>query len=145
LGATLFGMRREQSSRRIPKSNDAMRRWNSQPSIGRWVATGLLIIVLALCGLVGIRLAQVFTVPPEIWRIDLAIYGLVVGLLGLLMLAGALAYRAASAFTLAYELDRNGLYIAWLGNRAVVPLERIQSVDLGVEAARMPWRIVQGI
>src|SRR5262245_18982871 len=122
-----------------------MRRWNTQPSIGRWVATALLLIVLAVCGLVGIRLVQAFNGPPETWQIDVTIYGLVVVLIGLLIFAGALAYRAASAFTLVYELDRNGLYIAWLGNRAVVPLERIQNVDLGVEAARMPWRIVQGI
>jgi len=122
-----------------------MRRWSSQPSIRRWIAAILLIAVLAACVLVGMRLVQVFNAPPETWQIDLRIYGLVVGFIGLLMLAGALAYRAASAFTLAYELDRNGLYIIWLGNRAVVPLERIQSVDVGIEAARMPWRIVQGI
>jgi hypothetical protein len=122
-----------------------MRRWNSQPSIGRWIAIALLIIVLLVCGLVGARLAQAFNGPPETWEIDLTVYGLVVGLIGLLLLAGTLAYRAASAFTLAYELDRNGLYIVWLGNRAVVPLERIQSVDLGVLPARMPWRIVQGV
>jgi len=68
-----------------------------------------------------------------------------VGFLVLLLLAGALAYRALAAFTLIYELDRNGLYIIWLGNRAVVPLDQIQSVDLGVVPARMPWRPVQGI
>src|SRR6266498_2807581 len=112
-----------------------MRRWNSQSSIGRWIALALLIIVLVVCGLVGIRLAQGFNGPPETWQIDLTVYGLVVGLIGLLLLAG----------TLAYELDRNGLYIVWLGNRVVVPLERIQSVDLGVLPARMPWRIVQGV
>jgi hypothetical protein len=122
-----------------------MRRWNSQSSIGRWIALALLIIVLAVCGLVGLRLVQAFNRPPETWQIDLAIYGLVVALIGLLLLAGSLAYRAASAFTLAYELDRNGLYVVWLGNRVVVPLEGVQSVDRGVEGARMPWRILQGI
>jgi hypothetical protein len=73
------------------------------------------------------------------------LYWQIVGLLVLLLLAGGLAYRAVAAWTLSYELDRNGLYIIWLGNRAVVPLDQIQSVDLGAVPARMPWRWIQGI
>jgi hypothetical protein len=68
----------------------------------------------------------------------------VLALLGCLAVAGWLAYRAAAAFTLGYELDRNGLYITWLGNRAVVPLDRITSIDVGAPA-RLPWSILQGI
>lgn len=105
----------------------------------------MLAVALVGAAFFGTRLIRVLSGPPESWQINLSVYGWVLGLLGLLLLAGALAYRAASAFTLAYDLDRNGLYIAWLGNRAVVPLDRIQSVDLGVVAARVPWRILQGI
>lgn len=105
----------------------------------------LLIATLVAAGLVGAQLAGALSGPPESWQVNLGVYGRLVGLVGLLLLAGALAYRAASAFTLGYELDRNGLYVVWLGNRAVIPLERIQSVDLGVVPARVPWRPVQGI
>lgn len=105
----------------------------------------LLIAALAAAGLIGAQLARALSGPPEVWQVNLAVYGQLLGLVGLLLLAGALAYRAASAFTLGYELDRNGLYVTWLGNRAVIPLERIQSVDLGVVPARVPWRLVQGI
>jgi hypothetical protein len=122
-----------------------MRRWNPQFSIGRWIAVALLIATLVAAGLVGAQLAGALSGPPESWQVNLGVYGRLVGLVGLLLLAGALAYRAASAFTLGYELDRNGLYVVWLGNRAVIPLERIQSVDLGVVPARVPWRPVQGI
>jgi hypothetical protein len=93
----------------------------------------------------GLRLAQALSGPPEGWPVTLELYWQIVGLLLLLLLAGALAYRALAAFTLSYELDRNGLYIIWLGNRAVVPLDQIQSIDLGVIPTRMPWRWVQGI
>jgi uncharacterized membrane protein (DUF485 family) len=122
-----------------------MRHWKPQSSIGRWIAVILLIAVLAGLGLVVGRFARALSGPPETWQINLTIYGWLLGLVGLLLLAGMLAYRAACAFTLGYELDRNGLYVTWLGNRAVVPLDRIQSVDIGVRPVRIPWRIFQGI
>jgi hypothetical protein len=122
-----------------------MRHWKPQPSIGRWIALLLLALALVGAGWFGVRLAWLLAGPPEQWQVDLGAYGLVVGLLASLLLAGGLAYRAAAAFTLGYELDRNGLYITWLGNRAVVPLELIQSVDIGLAVERMPWRPVQGI
>ena len=99
---------------------------------------------LAGIGVLVARVAAALAGPPEAWRIDLMLYGQVLGVLGLLALAGALAYRVAGAFTLGYELDRNGLYILWLGNRAVVPLDQIHSVDIGV-AARLRWWLVQSI
>jgi hypothetical protein len=122
-----------------------MRRWRPQPSPGRWIA--LLIVLAAGAGAaaLGIRIAQALSGPPEGWPVTLGLFGQIVGFLVLLLLAGALAYRMLAAFTLSYELDRNGLYIIWLGNRAVVPLDQIQSVDLGVVPAHMPWRPVQGI
>jgi hypothetical protein len=100
---------------------------------------------LAGAAALGIRLAQVLSGPPEEWQVTATLYWQIVGLLVLLLLAGGLAYRALAALTLSYELDRNGLYIIWLGNRAVVPLDQIESVDLGVVPARMPWRWIQGI
>src|SRR5947208_1798895 len=122
-----------------------MRRWRPQPSAGRWIALLLLLAALAGAAALGVRVAQALNGPPEVWPVTLELYWQIVGFLVLLLIAGALAYRALAAFTLSYELDRNGLYIIWLGNRAVVPLDQIQSVDLGAVPARMPWRPVQGI
>lgn len=103
-----------------------------------------MLAALAGAAALGLRLSQSLSGPPEDWPVTLELYWQIVGLLVLLLLAGALAYRALAAWTLSYELDRNGLYILWLGNRAVVPLDQIQSVDLGA-AAHLPWRLVQGI
>jgi hypothetical protein len=122
-----------------------MRRWRPQPFLGRWIALLLLLAALAGAAALGLRLAQTLSGPPEGWAISPELYWQLVGFAGLLLIAGALAYRALAAFTLSYELDRNGLYILWLGNRAVVPLDQIQSVDLGTAPAHMPWRLVQGI
>ena len=122
-----------------------MRRWRPQPSPGRWIALLLTLVALAGAVALGARLAQALSGPRESWEISLGLYWQIVGFLILLLVAGALAYRALAAFTLGYELDRNGLYITWLGNRAVVPLDQVQSVDLGVLPARIPWRLVQGI
>lgn len=122
-----------------------MRSWKPQPSPGRWIGLALLIVVLALAVALALRIAQALSGPPEGWQINLGLYGLVVGFLALLVVAGALAYRVAGALTLGYQLDRNGLYITWLGNRAVVPLDQIQSVDVGVVARGIPWRPLQGI
>lgn len=112
-----------------------MRRWKPYPSLGRWVTAALLLASLASCGAVVAYLARVFSVPPERWPIDLGLYGWVVALVALLALSGILAYRLAAVLTLAYDLDRNGLYITWLGNRAVVPLDQISGVDIGAPGA----------
>jgi hypothetical protein len=122
-----------------------MRRWKPQSSSGRWVALALLLLALAGASVLGLRLADALSGPPESWQIDLRLYWQLIGMLGLLLIAGALAYRAGAAFTLGYDLDRNGLYITWLGNRTVVPLDQIQSVDVGVRPAHIPLRLVQGI
>ncbi len=108
------------------------------------MALALLGLTLALAAVVLVQLAGALAGPPEEWRVDIELFGRVVALLALLAIAGWLAYRAAAAFTLSYELDRNGLYIIWLGNRAVVPLDRITSIDVGA-SARLPWRLTQGI
>jgi hypothetical protein len=115
-----------------------MRRWKPKSSFGRWVALALLLAALALAAVLGVSLGQTLARPPELWPVGLALYGRVLLLLAVLAIAGALIYRIGSAFTLGYELDRNGLYITWLGNRAVVPLEQIQSVDAGAHGASLP-------
>jgi hypothetical protein len=122
-----------------------MRRWNPQPSIARWIAIGLLVLALAASAIPFLRLLAIFRGPPEGWLIDLRVFGWVVALAGLLLLAAGLGYRAAAAFTLAYELDRNGLYITWLGNRAVIPLDQITSLDVGVTPVENTWQFLQMI
>jgi len=122
-----------------------MRRWKPQSSISPWIALLVLVAVLAGVGALSLPLIRAFAGPPQTWPINLAVYGQLLGVLALLIIAGALAYRIAAALTLSYELDRNGLYINWLGNRAVVPLDQIYTIDLGVVGERLPWRIVQWI
>jgi hypothetical protein len=122
-----------------------MRRWRPQPSAGPWIALVLLIAALAAALWPARRIAAAFAHPPDLWQIDLGLYGWAVLLFGLVLLAAALLYRVAAALTLSYELDRNGLYIRWLGNRAIVPLEQIESIDAGVTGLRMPWGPLQRI
>ncbi len=86
-----------------------MRRWSPQSSPGRWIALLILLAALAGAAVLGIRLAQALSGPPEDWPITFGLYWQIVGFLILLLLAGALAYRTLAAFTLGYELDRNGL------------------------------------
>ncbi|MBC8160237.1 MAG: hypothetical protein H7Z42_03375 [Roseiflexaceae bacterium] len=102
-------------------------------------------LVSAAAAYAGIGLYAVFAVAPEQWLIDLALYGRVILFLALLVLAGALTYRVAAAFTLSYDLDRNGLYINWLGNRAVVPLDQILHLDIGLGAAAQGWNPLNAI
>lgn len=120
-----------------------MRRWKPQSSPGLWF--GIILLIAALAGAVwfGVQVLPVLFRPPEEWPVNLPLYTELVALLALLLLAGVLAYRVAVRLTLAYEMDRNGLYILWLGNRAVVPLTQIDHIDSGLGAARAPWS--QGI
>lgn len=122
-----------------------MRRWNPQPSVGRWIGLLLLIAALACAGVLAIPLVQAFGRPPNEWQVNFGIYLRFLEVLAFLIVACMLLYRVVAAFTLSYDLDRNGLYINWLGNRAVVPLEQIQSVDVGLSGARMPLRFLQSI
>lgn len=81
-----------------------------------------------LIGRVGLALAR----PPEQWAIDLGLYLQLLGGLAALLVAGLAAYRVAAALTLSYGVDRNGFYIFWLGNRAVIPLAQIETIESGV-------------
>lgn len=122
-----------------------MRRWKPKPSFNAWAGLLLLIVALAGAAWLGITLAREFARPPQTWQVDLAVYSRLVGLLGLLAISGMLIYRVAAAFTLSYDLDRNGLYINWLGNRAVVPLDSIYNVDVGLVGEHVPWRFIRWI
>lgn len=105
----------------------------------------LLLVTLAGAIYIGAQLALTLIQPPEDWPVDLRLYGELLALVALVLLTGALAYRVGGALTLAYEMDRNGLYILWMGNRAVVPLALIESVDSGLGGERLSWRPAQGI
>ena len=122
-----------------------MRRWNPQSTPGRWFALILIVGLTAAMFYPVQHIIAAFTGSADQWRINLELYGWILLLLVLFLLTGILIYRAIAAFTLAYELDRNGLYIVWLGNRAIVPLDQIISVDIGATGLRMPWRPLQGI
>jgi hypothetical protein len=122
-----------------------MRRWKPQFTLGLWIGLALLILALAGAIIVGVRLGAVLVQPPESWPVGLELFAQVVTFVLLWLMAGILAYRIASGLTLSYEIDRNGLYILWLGNRAVVPLSAIESVDMGTAEARPIWGPLQGI
>ena len=124
---------------------DHMRTWKPQPGNNVWIAFGLLIVCVGLLGWLGLPLAIMVQFRPETWPIDLRLFGRVLLLLLLLALASTLLYRALAALTLRYGLDRNGLYISWLGNRAVVPLSQIETVDLGATLISTPLGPLQQI
>lgn len=122
-----------------------MRRWQPLSGAGRWVALALLLILLGVTVFDGLQIARVFAAPPENWPVNLGLYARVVIFLALLLCCAALTYRVAAAFTLSYDLDRNGLYINWLGNRAVVPLEKISHLDVGLGDMGKGWGPVHAI
>jgi Bacterial PH domain len=80
--------------------------------------------------------------PPADWPIDGGLFLQALACFILLLIAGTLAYRVAAALSLAYAVDRNGVYIFWLGNRAVVPLQAIESIESGVSAAASPLQSI---
>lgn len=122
-----------------------MRRWIPQPALGRWIALLLTLGALGASVLPASRMAQALAGEPVAWAINLELFGWLMLFLGLLVAAAVFGYRAAAALTLTYELDRNGLYITWLGNRAVVPLDQITSVDVGADIRRMPLGPLQRV
>jgi len=100
-----------------------------------WLGVVLLAVCVAGAGLLIARLWLALARPPEQWPVDGRLFLDLLGLVSLLLLGGAVAYRVAAAFTLSYAVDRNGLYIFWMGNRATVPLQRIESIESGVAAS----------
>lgn len=112
-----------------------MRKWKPLPSASLWIGALLLALCTAGAGFLLVRLGLALARPPEQWPVDASLYLELLGLVILLLLGGAIAYRVIGALTLAYGVDRNGLYIFWLGNRAIVPLQRIESIESGVAAS----------
>lgn len=108
-----------------------MRRWKPQPSALFWIAVVAFVVAAAGAGYLLVRLALVLNQPAAELPVSGALFAEFVAFLGLLLLAASFAYRLAAAATLAYSVDRNGLYISWLSNRAVVPLQRIESIESG--------------
>lgn len=115
-----------------------MRTWKPKFGIGLVVALLLLLAVLAAAGWFGLRLWQVVQPPPDQWQLTLTTYRDLVSFLALCILAGTVAYRLAAALTLNYQMDRNGLYLVWMGNRSVIPLSQIATIDTGMQGAGIP-------
>ena len=120
-----------------------MRRWKPIAQLSRLIAPALLVAVCVALALPVYQISMAFRGSAADWQIDLRLFGWFCLLWVLIVVAAWLAYRTAAAFTLAYELDRNGLYITWLGNRAVVPLDQIASLDIGIDVDRMPLGVLQ--
>jgi hypothetical protein len=100
---------------------------------------GTLLLLLCVGGMVALGAQMVWMLfqPPEAWHIDMEIYGQLVALVALLLCSGFLLYRVMGALTLSYQMDRNGLYIVWIGNRAVIPLSQIESLSKGAPGAQV--------
>lgn len=109
-----------------------MRSWKAQSTPRVWISAAALGLALAAALALLIPLALSLLAPPETWLINGEVF--LRGLAGLaaLTLSGYLAYRVAGALSLSYAMDRNGVYIAWLGNRAIVPIQLITSVEIGL-------------
>jgi hypothetical protein len=119
-----------------------MRRWKPQPTRRLWVAVVALAVATFGTALLLFQIATLLDGPPAMWPINGALFLRGLACLALMLVAGALAYRVAAAFSLSYAMDRNGVYILWLGNRAIIPLQAIESIDVGAIAAAS---LLQGI
>lgn len=120
-----------------------MRSWKPQPSSLILAALAALALAVAGAAYLVVRLAGVLGGPPATWPIDRVLFAQLLATIALLLLAGALAYRVGALLTLTYSMDRNGLYIGWLGNRAVVPLQQIERITSGALLASGEARTVQ--
>jgi hypothetical protein len=122
-----------------------MQRWKPKPAPGPWIGLVLLIITTGGVVFLGLRLVPALLRPPEEWPVDLTLYGECVAVVCLTILTGILAYRVGGGLTMGYTMDRNGIYVHWLGNRAVIPIDDIERVDSGDAGAHIPLQFLQGI
>jgi hypothetical protein len=116
-----------------------MRRWKAASSARIWFAVALLIAAFGSATYFLVQLGRALAAPPEAWPIGLPFFAQLLGAVFSLLLAGILAYRVGAAFTLTYSVDRNGAYIFWLGNRAVIPLAQIETIEGGLH---LPQRLI---
>ncbi len=92
-----------------------------------------------------IGLTRRLSSDPQQWQIDIGAFGLLLLLIISLLAAVWVAYRLIAAVTLTYAIDRNGLYIRWAGNQAVVPLEQVVTIDVGAGPVFLPFGIFQRV
>jgi hypothetical protein len=121
-----------------------MRKWKAEASLSLWLALFLLILALAGTAVFGAQVFAALNRPPADWLVDGDLLRAMLAFVILALISGTIAYRLATRLTLFYEIDRNGLYISWLGNRATVPLDQIEQIDSGNQV-RTPWQLFQGI
>ncbi len=91
---------------------------------------------LAGAGWLWAQLTATLRGPIEQWPIDGWVFGQAALALALLALGLIALYRVGATLTLSYRLDRNGLYIHWLGSKATIPLNLIDRVEQGAIAER---------
>ncbi len=115
-----------------------MREWKPMRGSGRGIAAVLLLLALAGAIALLLRLVPRFLMPPEAWPITPRAFLEGTGAGILLVLAGWFGYRLLAALTLTYTLDRNGIYISWIGNRAVIPLAEVQQIALPPHEKDLP-------
>jgi hypothetical protein len=109
------------------------------------MALGLLILALGGVIVAAVGLVLRLSGSPEQWRIDIGAFGLLLLFVVSLLAAVWAAYRWIAALTLTYGIDRNGLYIRWAGNQAIIPLERIVTIDLGSAPVFLPLGLFQRV
>ncbi len=109
-----------------------MRRWKAVFSPNLLIAAATLMVMLAVAVYLFVPVVQALTGPAETWPINALFFLRGVAAMVALSLAGILLYRIAAALTLTYTLDRNGLYILWLGNQMIVPIQIIDQVTVGI-------------
>lgn len=109
-----------------------MRRWKPQPSWRRRAAVvALIVATLAMLGMtipLGLDLLR----PLAAWPINRDLFLRLLISLALAVTTVVMAYRVATALTLTYAVDRNGLYIRWLGSSVAISLQAIRSIEQGV-------------
>ncbi len=122
-----------------------MRRWKAASSARIWFAVLLLIAAIGAAIFLLVQIGVALAAPPEAWPIGLPFFAQLLGAVLSLLLAGALAYRVGATLTLAYGVDRNGVYIFWLGNRAVVPLAQIETIEGGLSTPQRPVDLLNSL
>ncbi|NWG20060.1 MAG: hypothetical protein HXY39_06995 [Chloroflexi bacterium] len=122
-----------------------MRRWKPQSGTGRWIALVLSLLALGGAGFAFVSLGSRISGDPARWQIDIGAFGLLLMFLLTLAAAGWCIYRFVAAMTLHYELDRNGMYITWAGNRTTIPLDRVNNIDAGAGPVFLPLGVLQRI
>lgn len=105
------------------------------PDNGRWQGIGLIATLVIL---------DVFLAAELIGRpVDGVSYLLVLITLGSLVAIGYIGFRTLGAWTMEYWIDRDAVTLVWGLTRQVVPLPRIQRVQVGGNAVpprlSMPW------